>query len=414
MKRYFGICVREDGSYVSAAVRTDAGSGPSVRITNRPSVGIVERMRMLDREITLGVPCSWRSGEPAGELPDDCMRAEETKGRWYAVAHESEVRLHEEALEDNLAGIVPDDAATASIPKAFDPECPADFVALQQHRDSYRIGVIAGGVLEAVQRFSPADSAKLESCLGRLRRYRETHLPDAAFPRVLYVVGDPVSVGASPAGLTPRHVPVPGCEGDSDAVRACGVALAREYGVTPLFRGPTEAWHFRRVRAGAYMISAGLVLLAAASLLGVLGARWYYSRARARHEAHYARVISNNRDVKEAIDANTSLARTVLRLRSHLTHQTSWGRLLDLLARRKPGGLYLEKLISASPEKGSTRIRIGLNGWAANEKEVTAFIGRLQQAPFLTDVKLESLTRSGTGARRADFELRCTLHLKGT
>lgn len=414
MRNLYGIVHTEDGRYVMAAMRfNDSGSWVASGIRQWQSNNVIMPYLLFRRGISFGVNAWWRPRTSAIAIDNmvtaESAAAEETDQKYDLVTYSADLRIHTQVLKSNLIAVAPQDLFLATLPLNLHEKSTDSFLSICSGKDYYLIGVTVNQRLVISYKMAPCSEEKLPGYIGRIRRYWNINFPEIVFPETVFIIGDSSAI---PDSAFVKH-PVRVAEGEDDinALRAMGVAFARDSDSVPLFASQTEESAFRKKRTLLYGVSAGLVAITLLILVFFIGINLWYGRRIDSFKAEYRRVISHNQDVKKIIDRNKELAETILRLENTFTHKTIWGKFLHVIASGKPDNLYFERLASEPVKEKGNVINIALNGWTENESSVTEFISTLQELPYVTQITLSSMERDKKKPSVYLFKILCTLLL---
>jgi Tfp pilus assembly protein PilN len=407
----WGVVQDLDGRYVATRLEKVGGRWQKVSTIRFDARAVHHHAVTLRKGVRFGITARWR---PAGAStrPPEMVDAEGDTAMHVPCAAKAELDTHVASLAHNLLGVMPEDAYLASLPLAFIPDAADSFVTVELDESFWTIGIIIKRRLVGRFRLAPATPDALAGHLARVERYWARTRSEAAFPAVIYSLSERGTVPAEALESTPVFAPLPEqLTADRGATRAAGVALAGTDGMVPRFTGPTPASAFRAVRTGLYVTAAVLALLGPVAALLPRGLdAWYEHRKRVSQD-EYREVMAGNRQIRELMTETNRLAHAVLRLENTFSRQTSWGRFLDALGHQRPTGLYLAKMGTRPLGKRTDIIQVALAGSSTTTAAVTTFIAKLQDMPFVSGVKLNSMERDKKRRSLTNFRIVCTLTL---
>jgi hypothetical protein len=411
MSKLNGIIHDPDGNYVHATIERGSGKHKAAHVVRWSSRNVLRRFLLMTRSVTFGLASRWQTSSSSLQL-ETMVKAEGPSEQFgFPCGFESEYQLHYSALEACLEGIVPDYAYLTTLPLAFGTAEQPSFVTLHCDDDQCRIGITVEGGIAGNFTFPGTESSAIISHLGRIERFWKLRWASVPFPTSLYHIG-PIDIAfqSEYAGKI-REMELPeGMGADIGSLQAVGAALAGESKDIARFCGPTQA--SRRRTARRVTLAAGLALVIGGIAAAVTPAlvNNHNNRKLRQYKQAYQEVLVSNKEIRSQIKQNDYLARSVLRLRKTLAHQTSWARLLEALGEKRPATLHLQRLGSMPVEGRSDRVRIALTGSSEEIAHVTELIARLQKLPFITDARLSTMERDSKNPKINRFKILCVLH----
>jgi Tfp pilus assembly protein PilN len=406
----YGVIAADDGSFLMACAKKRTRHWQLASVHRWESTDRIKSFLLLHRGVIAAVPSVWKKiphkdGTSSGEFV-----YAQTDAALSPHAHGLVLDPFERRLSGNLLSIVPDDAYLATVPRALADNPVSSFVAVDKIDTWYKIGIIIDARLVAVFTMAPAVPDKLESHLGRIERYFTHAACGIAMPKHLYLLDEAVDAETVPLyTVTNVHCEKAGFS-DRESLMAFGAALSGITGTVPQLLPASGRSAFRRVRAGLYaaaaLLCACMVLLAA----GIPATRLLMERHLDGYKKQYQAILMQNTDIRQMMEQNESLARSITALSEIMSHQTNWSSFLQLIGTIRPQGLYLDMLGSETLNAGTGNVRIAMSGWSQNESLVTDFISGLQKSKEIADVSLSSLERGGT-QNIVNFKVVCSLKL---
>ncbi|MBD3346092.1 MAG: hypothetical protein GF401_13620 [Chitinivibrionales bacterium] len=412
MRTLYGVVPTEEGKYFcSTLCRTE--SGWSCRKTESWTMdNRLKNNLLLYRGVSLGLPSHWTPSRSSMEYRE--LRKIDEERDFVPATQPVPYDIHTRTLGNNLIAVVPDDAFLSTIPIQCGRFNEQSFVSIFRSSHAIKIGVVSKKSLLAVFNCAPARDELIPAHIARLKQYFRSSYRHVPFPDIVAVIGgEPIE---DIPGYALEHIDcaeILNGTFSEDAIKAAGVALSSEQPWSvPLFSGETQTAGMRKIRSGAYLVSAGLIaagfILALSLWLWGLGLSWRLKN----YNQQYQELVANNRDIQELLDKNDQLAKRILSVEDKLSNRTSWARFLQELSDLKPQGLYFERLGSQPNAKSEDLMEIAAAGWAKDEALVTKAIARLQKLPFLVDVRLSSIGRDQKKLSICRFKLFCTLKLR--
>ncbi|MBD3314609.1 MAG: hypothetical protein GF344_02370 [Chitinivibrionales bacterium] len=409
--RIQGVVQDIDGHYVVVRLeKTDEQWRPT-KVTRFETRDVPPRITILRHGVHFGLSSRWRPTEDE-ECPPELVDAKNPDSVHVPCGAKGELDTHVASLGHNLLGVVPEDAYLVSLPLALVEGVADSFVTVHLEEAYWKIGIVIDKKLTASLRLSPATPDALSGHLARVERYWALKRPRIPFPSVVYSLSERGTVPVEALRSTPVFVSLPDqLIADNGALKAAGVALSGTNGMVPLFSGPTPASSFRKARTGLYVTALTLVILGPLVALAPRGLGAWYEHRKSVSQDEYRQVMAGNQQIRELMTETNRLAKTALRLEETFSRRTSWGRFLDALGRERPKGLYLGRMDTRPIGKRTDVIRVALAGSSTKTTAVTTFIAKLQDMPFVSNVKLSSMERDKKRSAVSNFKILCTLTL---
>ena len=412
MQSLHGIASSVDGRYVMVSLRKRKSGRYHCVVRKWPHHSKLHALLLLSRQVYCGAAASW---QPTTAIPPGHgLAAGSPESPLRPVVDPVEAAMHTEALGDNLAQLLPDDAFLCSVSLYLGDPSVHSFLSVYAAAGYYMIGVIVKKELSAVFTTAPATPDALESHLGRIKRYWKHARPHEPFPTQIYVFGNDGMFKSEEFSVHPLPVVL----GNKtliaeEELRALGCALAADTGgIAPFAVAQSDAV-VRMVRSVGYC-GAAAVVAAAVLLTLVPVAITAFTEWKVRSsEANYRAVIINNPEIKNINAKNDSLAKGILKLRTKSARQTQWARFLQALGESRPDGLFFDKL-GSEPLAGSPfKVRIALSGIAKSETLVTDLIARLQKNGPVSNVSLSFLEKNEKNPTLCNFRIICIMTITG-
>jgi hypothetical protein len=417
MKKLYGIVRTELNKYCMASLCFNGNKTWSVsKISQWESHNYLKCQSLLNKGVYLGIASWWRPEN--SEIPhDDIIFAENNAdfnntalyhNNFNVIANTLDFSVHLENLHNNILGVVPEDTYLTTLPLHFYKEPGNNFVTIYGNGDFYTFGITIKRNLIAVFRLAPCDPQKLAGFLQRIEGYWQTSISGASFPSKIITLGDPQYT--SDESFTVPAKRIENTFIDEYEMKAAGAALTGIEDNVPFFsRGTPEAL-FRKGRAIIYGLSVGIIILSIFFSGIVFGLDLWFKNRKIKFENEYQKIIVNNEEIKKLIDRSNELAETIIRLENTFSRQTIWGKFFHSIGEARPKGLFFERFGTAEPAKERKEgVSVAISGWTAEEKNVTVFISKLQDLPYVTQITLSSLERNKKSTY--EFNIKCTLLL---
>jgi hypothetical protein len=411
MQSLHGIASSVDGRYVMVSLHKRKSGHYRCAVRKWPRHSKLRALLLLNRQVYCGVAASW---QPATALPlGHGLAAGSPESPLRPIVDIVEAAIHTEALGDNLAKLLPDDAFLCSVPLFLGNPSVHSFLSVYLASGYCVIGVVIKKELSAVFTMAPAAPDALESHLGRIKRYWKHTRPHEPFPTQIYVFGNDGMFKSEEFSVHPLPVVL----GNKtliaeEELRALGCALAADTGgIAPFAVAQSDAV-VRMVRSVGYCGAAALVAVAAILTLAPAVMTGFTGWKVRSSEASYRAAIINNPEIKSINAKNDSLAKGILKLRAKSARQTQWARFLQALGESRPDGLFFDKLGSEPVAGSASEVRIALSGIAKSETLVTDLIARLQKNG-LSNVSLSFLEKNEKNPTLCNFRIICIMTITG-
>lgn len=418
MQNLYGVVSNDDGRYVMAAMRSNE---PNVwklaKYTEWESHNLLRRILLFHRGVYFGIK-SWQKPrgseinvdsttiieqDTSGALKDDGQRA------FDIITNDTSLDIHREALSSNLLGIVSEDSFLTAMPLYMYEKAGDSFITIYGNGSYYSIGFTSQKKLLVSFKMAPGDKEKLPGHLGRIERYWNRKFPDMPFPDTIITMGDPEHT--PDAAFNQKVHRIEDIPHDEHVLKAMGCALAQQNDLAPLFVKETPESSFRRKRTFMYGLSVGILFLGVGLLLFFSGMNIWFSNKKTAYENEYQKVIVNNQEIKKLLLRSNELAETITRLENTLSRQTIWGKFFHAIGKERPEGLYFERLGTEPLKDKEQVVRVAISGWTEKETNVTDFIAKLQDMPYVTQITLSSMERNKKKRSIFGFKVLCTLLL---
>lgn len=399
-----GIIHSSEDGYICAQLQRRENRWVLHRVRRFSSESPLKQLSLLKKWVYLGMPCQWQLEDRIDE--DTWTSAYNVSTALKPTALTVELEMHVKRLQFNLAGISTDDLFLTTIPLQSAKINSPSFVSVYRGSDAYLVGITVNKHLCGVFRFA-LDSVPVYSQIGRIQRFW-TMKTGMIFPELICSIGET----QEDLALVQECVSIPHDQWGADEaeLRASGVALAHTVTETvPLIHEKTISAHMLRMRNIAVVSCLSLILLSSISLIVPQVLTSHYHKKATEYQNEYREILQSNKEIRESFDDNKKVAGRILTLQSLFDRQTAWSRLLSVLAKSNPHGLYLEKLGSKKMENSSAT-QLAFSGWAPSESAVTQFISTLSSESYISDVQLSSIQRDQQRKTITRFKIQCLLH----
>jgi hypothetical protein len=409
MQTFYGIVASSSGQYTMASIKIEKNAVVNCSIKHWNCDDKIKTALLLHRGVVCGLPSTWKSKKSYAS--QDTRTAEGTDKSFLPSVARADYDFHQTTLQNNCIAIVPDDAFLSALPLSIADPLIHSFISVYPQKTHFEIGITIDRELIAVFKMSPGSPNALEGHLRRIQLYFSCVRPPLSFPDHIYLIGK--IEHSSDFSLHSLSVTIAGKKFENDdEIRALGVALSQGVGtIVPRFSGPKARSDLRYARTGLYAASMALVIAAVIFTGAGMVANRRATLKISAYESHYQTTISNNRNVRNLLNENDTLAKAILRSSNKNAAKTEWGAFLAQLGSQRPSGLYCE-LLGSEPIKGSPgSMRIAVSGWARSEKLAADFIARLQKNNRISNITLSSMEKNAKKPDICDFKILCILKI---